>query len=171
MNVADELKKLQDLHQSGGLSDAEFARAKEAILRSAAPVPPPPPSASLPAAPAPLSPEAHEQQTRQWAMFIHLGLLAGYTVPLAGLVLPIVLWQVKKDELPGVDVHGKIVCNWIISQLLYAIIGGVLCFACMIGLIILIPLGIVDIVFPIIGGIKANNGEVWPYPLSIQWLK
>jgi len=172
MNVADELNKLQELHQSGGLSDEEYARAKEAILRAAASaVSPPSPSASLPPIPAPLSPEAREQQTRQWAMFIHLGLLAGFVLPLAGLVLPIVLWQVKKNELPGVDVHGQIVCNWIISQLLYAVVGGVLCLACGIGFLILIPLAIVGIVFPIIGGIKANNGEVWPYPMSIKWLK
>ena len=112
MNVADELKKLQELHQSGGLSDAEFARAKEAILRGAAsvpPPPPPPPAAPLPYMPAPLSPEAREMQTRQWAMFIHLSVLAGHLVPVAGLVLPIVLWQIKKNELPGVDVHGRIV--------------------------------------------------------------
>ena len=29
----------------------------------------------------------------------------------------------------------------------------------------------ISIVFPIIGGIKANNGELWKYPLSIQFLK
>ena len=172
MNIADELKKLQDLHQSGGLSDAEFARAKETILRSAASVPPPPPPAApLQSMPTPLSPEARELQTRQWAMFIHFSVLAGHLFPVAGLVLPIVLWQIKKNELPGVDMHGKIVCNWVISALLYAIAGVVLIFACGLGLLILIPLGIVGIVFPIIGGIKANNGEVWPYPLSLKVVK
>ena len=172
MNVADELRKLQELHQSGGLSDAEFARAKEAILTAAA-EPPPPPGATLPPVPftpAPLSPEAREKQTRQWAMFIHLGLLAGFALPLAGLVLPIVLWQIKKDELPGVDVHGRIACNWIISELIYGVVGGILILACGLGLLILIPLGIVSVVFPIIGGIKANEGVVWKYPLSIKCL-
>jgi uncharacterized Tic20 family protein len=171
MNITDELKKLQDLHQSGGLTDEEYARAKDAILRAAVSVPPPPPAAPLPYMPPPLTPEARELQTRQWAMFIHLGQLAGFVLPFAGLVLPIVLWQVKKSELPGVDVHGKIVCNWIISELLYGIVGGVLCLACGLGLLILIPLGIAAIVFPIIGGIKANEGAVWPYPLSIKWVK
>jgi len=171
MTVADELKKLQELHQSGGLSDAEFARAKEALLSATASAPPPPPAATLQPQPAPLTPAARESQTRQWAMFIHLGLLAGFALPLAGFVLPIVLWQIKKNELPGVDAHGKVVCNWMISELLYGIVGAVLCFACLSGLLILIPLAIVSIVFPIIGGIKANEGVVWPYPTSITWLK
>jgi hypothetical protein len=35
VNIADELRKLQDLHQSGGLSDEEFARAKRAVLERA----------------------------------------------------------------------------------------------------------------------------------------
>ena len=32
MNVADELEKLQQLHQSGGISDDEFAKAKAKLL-------------------------------------------------------------------------------------------------------------------------------------------
>ena len=30
---------------------------------------------------------------------------------------------------------------------------------------------ILNIVFPIIGGIKANDGELWEYPLTIKFLK
>ena len=161
MNIADELKKLQDLHASGGLSEAEYARAKDAILNDAA-TPPPMPA---------LSPDTLELQTRQWAMFIHLGQLAGYAIPIAGLVLPIILWQIKRNELPGVDVHGKNVCNWIISELIYGALGCALIFACWTGLLILIPLGIIGIIFPIIGGLKANNGEIWKYPLSLTLIK
>src|SRR5262245_39381991 len=32
MNIADELRKLQDLHRSGVLTDEEFATAKAAVL-------------------------------------------------------------------------------------------------------------------------------------------
>ena len=32
MNIADEIKRLHELHQSGGLSDAEFAQAKARLL-------------------------------------------------------------------------------------------------------------------------------------------
>ena len=30
-------------------------------------------------------------------------------------------------------------------------------------------LGLLCLIFPIIGAIKANDGEVWPYPLSIRF--
>lgn len=32
MNIADEIKRLHELHQSGALTDAEFAQAKEKLL-------------------------------------------------------------------------------------------------------------------------------------------
>ena len=32
MNIADELKKLHQLHDSGALNDEEFAKAKDAVL-------------------------------------------------------------------------------------------------------------------------------------------
>ncbi|MBI4583109.1 MAG: DUF4870 domain-containing protein [Planctomycetes bacterium] len=111
-----------------------------------------------------------DQETNQWAMFLHFSLLAGFVIPLAGLVAPIILWQIKKKELPGIDVHGKIVVNWLISAVLYGI-GSAILILLFIGIPLLIALGVVSIVFPIIGGIKANNGEVWKYPLTIQFLK
>ncbi|MBP1638338.1 MAG: hypothetical protein H6Q18_1127, partial [Bacteroidetes bacterium] len=36
-------------------------------------------------------------------------------------------------------------------------------------LIPLVIFGILDLVFTIIGAVKANNGEVWNYPLSIRF--
>ena len=114
--------------------------------------------------------EEMDAETRQWAMFVHLSLFAAYVIPLAGLVAPIVIWQIKKEQLPGIDVHGKIVVNWIISAIIYAFVSLLLCLV-IIGFPMLIALGICSIVFPIVGGIKANNGEVWNYPISINFLK
>ena len=113
---------------------------------------------------------ASEKDFRTWAMVLHLSLLAGYTVvPLVGLIAPIVIWQIKKNELPEMDVHGKIVVNWIISSLIYSAIGFVLMFI-LIGVPILIALYVLGIVFPIIGAIKANSGIAWKYPLTINFI-
>jgi uncharacterized protein len=109
-------------------------------------------------------------QTRQWAMFLHFSLLAGFIVPIAGWVVPIIIWQVKKTDLPDLDIHGKIVVNWLISSLIYWAIGVLLAIIA-IGIVILLALGVVTIVFPLIGGIKANNGEIWKYPFSMKFLK
>lgn len=111
-----------------------------------------------------------DPETRQWGMILRLSVFAGYIVPLAGLIAPIVIWQIKKNELPGIDAHGKNLINWMISMLIYSAIAFVLCFI-LIGIPILLVLGVLGVVFPIIAAIKANNGEIWPYPLTIHFLK
>jgi uncharacterized Tic20 family protein len=103
-------------------------------------------------------------------MFLHLSLLAGFLVPLAGLIVPIVIWQLKKEDLPGLDAHGKVVVNWIISGIIYAILCCLLLFV-IVGIPLLIALFVVGIIFPIVGAIKANDGIVWNYPLTITFLK
>lgn len=110
------------------------------------------------------------EQTRQWAMFLHFSQLAGFVAPGAGFVAPIIIWQVKKTEMPELDVHGKMVLNWMLSALIYGIVGGILCLV-LIGVPLLIILGLLCVIFPIIGGIKANNGERWKYPLVIEFVK
>ena len=45
MSIADELRKLQELHAAGSLTDDEFARAKAALLADAPPQAPAPPAA------------------------------------------------------------------------------------------------------------------------------
>lgn len=174
MSISEDLERLAQLRQSGEITEAEYEAAKALALRgeSASPNSPPPPPAPPPSPSAPPAggSDATERQTREWAMWIHLSQLAGILVPLAGLVLPIVLWQVKKDELPGVDAHGKVVVNWIITQLIVAVIGAILVFV-IIGFAVLAVLAVVSIVFPILGGLRANEGKLWAYPYSFRFIK
>ena len=109
-----------------------------------------------------------DRQTREWAMILHFSQLAGLVIPVAGWLAPILIWQLKKQDLPGLDEHGKIVANWLISALIYLAICIVLILA-IVGIPLLIALGILSIVYPIVGGIKANNGETWKYPLSFDF--
>ncbi len=104
-------------------------------------------------------------EANTWAMILHLTLLITWS--LVGIIAPIVIWQIKKDQFPIIDEHGKNAANWIISAFLYSIPLVILSFF-VIGIPFLIALGIAGIVFPIIAGIKASNGEVWKYPLSLQ---
>ncbi|HZH33843.1 MAG TPA: DUF4870 domain-containing protein [Pyrinomonadaceae bacterium] len=109
-------------------------------------------------------------ETRQMGMFIHLSQLLNLLIPFGGVILPIVLWQMKKGESPAIDWHGKMVVNWLLSCLIYGVVSFILAFV-LIGFLGFLALAILSIVFPIIGGIKANNGEMWEYPLTIKFLK
>ena len=159
MSMVDELEKLNALHQSGALSDEEFAKAKEALIARQ---------------------QSAGQKIKQsiddvssdngtWGLLIHITQFCGYVLPLAGWIVPLMLWLMKRDESRIIDMHGRVVMNWLISELIYAIIFGLLCII-IIGIPFIIILGILAIIYPIIGAAKAGSGEVWHYPGSIRFL-
>ncbi len=51
----------------------------------------------------------------------------GYVIPFGGLIAPILIWQLKKDQFPELDQHGKMVVSFIISMLVYSAFAFVLC--------------------------------------------
>ncbi|SRR6056297_164585 len=118
----------------------------------------------------PMTSTDDDKQLKQWAMILHLSVLAGLIVPFAGLLAPIIIFILKKEELPGLIPHGYVVFNWMISALIYAIVSAILVLI-LIGFLGLLAVAVLSIVFPIIGAIKASEGEVWPYPLSIKFFK
>ena len=150
---------------------------------------------SVPQAPAPSysSPaqvgSMNSKDVNQWSMFIHLSSLCGFLVPLAGFIVPIVLWQVKKGESPVIDRHGKTVANWLITLGAAAVCIGILevialilslipvvgwiaalCIQLIVGLTGLAIL-VCNVAFSIMGGLKANDGVEWNYPVSLKLLK
>jgi uncharacterized protein len=109
-------------------------------------------------------------EERQMGMFIHLSQLANIIIFPLGIILPIVLWQTQKDKMPALDPHGKEAVNWMISETIYIFASIILLFV-LIGIVLLPVVALLGIIFPIIGGVKANNGELWHYPLAIRFIK
>ena len=101
---------------------------------------------------------------------LHLSQLAGLLIPYAGLVLPLVMWLTNREEFPEIDRHGKMIVNWMISLTIYLIVAGILSLL-LIGIPLLIVLALLALIFPVIGGIKAGSGELWHYPLTIEFIK
>ena len=109
-------------------------------------------------------------QERQWALICHLSALSGYVIPFGNLIVPIIIWSMKKDEMPMVDEHGKEVINFQLSMTIWMIISGILILV-LIGIPLLIMLAILQVVFIIIGAIKADSGQLYKYPMTIQFIK
>lgn len=105
-----------------------------------------------------------------YCMLIHLSQLSSIVIPGLGFILPIVMWATNKDKNHAIDEHGKVTVNWLISLFIYSIVCGILVFL-VIGIFGLILLGLLNFIFAIIAAIKANDGQVWVYPLSIKFLK
>jgi len=109
-------------------------------------------------------------EMKSFCMLMHISQLAGMIIPMAGLVMPIVMWLTNKEKSEVIDQHGKNIVNWIISTVIYAVGCFILTFV-FIGVIGFIALAICSLIFTIMGAIKANKGEIYKYPLAISFMK
>jgi len=120
---------------------------------------------SPPPQPAPHDPEKSE---RDWAMFTHLsGLCCLMSIP--SLIGPLILWLMKKDEMPKVDRAGKEALNFHLTILIIEVISIPLMFIG-IGFLTLIAAAFISIIFSIIAGVEASKGVDYVYPLSFKFV-
>lgn len=188
MSVDEELDKLQKLRDAGTITDEQYERAKAKLLDGEPPVADLAPNEPLPA-PVERRPRrrdrdevdeyeeedrrprrARKKKARDWATVLHLSLFAGHAVPFGGIIAPIVIWQTQKDEMPELDEHGKNAVNWILTFIIGCVVFGLLSFV-LVGIPFLIALLVMNVVFPVIAAVKASEGRVWRYPLSISFFK
>ena len=122
-------------------------------------------SASLP--PPVTAPPAPPSSARTWETLCHLSALLGYIIPFGNFLGPLLVWQLKKNEYPSIDPHGKESLNFQITCLIYFIVSGLL-ITLLVGIPLLIVVGVFDLVCVIVATIKVNNGTPWRYPLTLR---
>ena len=106
-------------------------------------------------------------QDRTLAILTHLSGLAGYIIPLGGILVPIIIWIVKTDD----RVIAAIAKQAILLNIAVFVCGCAL--ALLILTVILIPvvffgwalLGLIAVILPIVGAVKASDGEYYTYPV------
>ena len=123
-------------------------------------------------------PPEGSSDSRGWAVGAHL------TPWIGGFLGPLIIWLAKKDD-PFVEYHAREALNYQISMLIYifgwlvlgtfivvvlaaagAVVVGIVLFG--IGFLACLFLGFVP---PIIGAIRASNGETYRYPLRLRFIK
>jgi uncharacterized protein len=109
-------------------------------------------------------------EQRQWGMFAHLAALAGFVIPFGNIIGPLVIWQIKKNEMPFVDDQGKESLNFQITVAI-ALIVCVLLMVILIGALLLPIVGIGALILTIIGAVRANAGEHYRYPFALRLIK
>jgi uncharacterized protein len=142
-------------------------------------VPPPPPPSGPPGGgppaggPPPGGPPEQRplpaDQERQWAMLSHLlSFVAAYLF--LGFVAPLVVLLVFGQRSAFVRANAVESLNFNLSWLLYSIVS-VLLFFVGIGILLLIALGIAYVILVVIASIRANNGQLYRYPLTIRLVR
>ena len=112
-----------------------------------------------------------EKQARLWGMLCRLTALSLLiSLPFGNILCPLVIWLIKRNEIPFVDEQGKESLNFQISMTIYALVAALLMLV-IIGFFLLIGLAVFSTVMVIIASIKANDGVVYKYPVTIRILK
>jgi len=111
-----------------------------------------------------------DKEERTWGMLCHLVVFVGYIIPFASIIGPLVIWMIKRDEMPFVDDQGKESLNFQITIMLALIASGILMFV-LIGVVLIFVVVIFQFIVVIIASIKAKEGVYYRYPLCIRLIK
>lgn len=138
------------------------------------------------------------QQEKTNAALIHLSGLAKYVLPFAGIIVPLLIWQSKKNESEYIDQQGKEAINYNISMMVYSflicllfIVPVILLFSeaimladafdnhppvnFLIGIgtvgLIFFVFSIIEFILIVLASVKASSGENFKYPLTIKFIK
>lgn len=114
------------------------------------------------------STELPQDQQKQFSMLTHL---SGLLFPLLGALVGYLLWK-DKGELIAANTRSAL--NFSISVAIYWVAATVIA---TVAFLLIFPLflpwavWLFYVIFCIIAGVKANNGEVYKYPLSFSFIK
>ena len=122
---------------------------------------------------------APQDQEHIWAILCHLSALALFIIPPIGQILgPLIIWLVKKNDMPRVDEEGKKALNFQASMTIYMFVAFMLCFVAIgipILILLLMPLAILlllaNITLVIIASIQTSNKEKFQYPCTIRFIR
>jgi uncharacterized Tic20 family protein len=108
--------------------------------------------------------DENSSEANFWLLLMHLSSV----LPL--IIIPLIIWIWKKDEMPEIEYQGVDVINFQISMSIYLFAASMLVFA-VIGLFILPFLGMFIFFMTIINTIKVALEQEYHYPLTINFVK
>ena len=113
--------------------------------------------------------EPVKKSDKDFGLLVFASSFVGYLVRLGSILGPLIIWLMKREESTFVDQCGRSCLNFKLSLLVYVIISAVLAFVG-IGFIFLAILGILDLICTVLAIIKASEGKVYKYPLTIKFI-
>ncbi|MCH2087626.1 MAG: DUF4870 domain-containing protein [Pseudoalteromonas sp.] len=111
-----------------------------------------------------------DKDQRTWAMFCHLSALAGLLFPFGSVIGPLIVWLVKKEEMPLVAEHGRKSLNFQLTMMIAYIVCFMLMFV-VVGVILLPLVALFSLIMVVVSAIKANDGKEVKYPMAIEFIK
>ncbi|NQX77666.1 DUF4870 domain-containing protein [Gilvibacter sp.] len=115
--------------------------------------------------------DSNTKSNNQLVVIMHLSQLLNLVSGLGGIIVPLVIWLSQRERDTAIDDHGKQILNFQITMFIAAIVAIPCIFLFGLGILMLIGIGLLTLIIPIIGGIKASNNEFFEYPFTLQFIK
>ena len=110
------------------------------------------------------------QEVRNSAVAAHLSTFAGLVVPFGSVIGPLAVWLTRRHRDPFIDQAGREALNFGISIAIYGAV--VLAAALMlIGIPFLIVGVVAWVVLASLAAVKASQGQIYRYPLTLRFLR
>jgi uncharacterized Tic20 family protein len=110
------------------------------------------------------------QDEKNWGMFCHVAVFAGFLFPLGNIIGPLIIWLLKKEQYAFVDYNARQAMNFQITFLIAMLVSALLAFV-LIGILMLIGFGIFALVVTIRAILAAGRGDYYAYPCSIRFIR
>lgn len=102
---------------------------------------------------------------RTWCVFTHLSALSMFFIPFGHLVGPLVMWLIKREEMPMVDRQGKEALNFQLTVSIVSLLCSPLVFVG-IGIFLLAVIWIANLILIVVAAVKTSEGVAYRYPFS-----
>lgn len=105
-----------------------------------------------------------------WCAVMHFSQVLWFAGGL-GIVLPLTMWMAARKQNPAIDLHGRAIANWMLTQLCVLGLAGIAVFIAphLVWPLTLLML-LVSITFPLLATAYALAGIVWGYWFAVDFL-
>jgi uncharacterized Tic20 family protein len=110
------------------------------------------------------------QDDRTWGMLAHLSTFIGLVIPFGTVIAPLVIWLVKKDQSAFIAENAKEALNFNITLAIVGVVCWILVFV-FIGVLLFVVLAIYWLAMTILAALKANEGNIYRYGISLRLVK
>jgi uncharacterized Tic20 family protein len=119
--------------------------------------------------------EEVSSEERTWAMFAHLGTMIGSAIPLGNILAPLVIWLMHKDKSEFVGKHARESLAFQVGVMVASL--ALIFFVMMtmgrgiiLAVLAILALVIANLLYMIVGTVRANEGKIWEYPITTRFV-
>lgn len=108
---------------------------------------------------------------RNYVMWMHLSGLSTYIgIPFGHILIPLVLWALKRKESTVVDQQGVEILNFQVTVSFYYLFSTMLTFI-LIGFVFLPVVFLLHVISAIMAAVRAHEGSAFRYPATLRVIR